>query len=221
MKQEEVKTPPARIPLPAVGLGSLLPVSPCQLPPDVTMAWYPSQAQGEGSGAGEEPERACPATYLPGHQTLAGDSWLLPAHASAAALAHTTPLQNNLAPRPGHPDSPGEGAVGTPRRKERHAPRREGAPEETGEPRRREPRSGAAAAREGEARTHVRGRRRPPASAGVPGTARAGSGGAAAGEKWGREGEFSPCTSALLPHRPPKHLPTPNHRLWPQEDGVG
>lgn len=73
---------------------------------------------------------------------------------------------------------PGRGSQ-DPKEKERHAPHREGAPEETGEPRRREPRSGAAMAPEGEASTHVRRGRRPPASTGVLGTARPSWGGTA------------------------------------------
>lgn len=63
-------------------------------------------------------------------------------------------------------------------------------------------------AQEGEARTHVRGGRRPPASTGVPGTARVGWGGAAAGEKQGRRVNspyaalFSPPTACRVTSRP-------------------
>lgn len=63
-------------------------------------------------------------------------------------------------------------------------------------------------AQESEARTHVRGGRWPPASTGVPGTARAGWGGAAAGEKQGRRVNspyaalFSPPTACRGTSRP-------------------
>lgn len=145
--------------------------------------------------------RACPATYLPGHRTPAGDSRLLPAHAWHRCW-HMPPPHHQAPHRAlgtGGTDPPREGAASTPRRKERHAPHREGAPEETGEPRRREPRSGAAMAPEGEASTHVRRRWRPLASTGVPGTARPSWGGAAAQRKG--EGWVNPivCFGAILP----------------------
>lgn len=177
-----------------------MPVSPCRLPP-----WchhgpvsQPSTGRGEWGWQGARKGPALPHTCRVTKPWLVTHGCSLPT--PRQQRCHTPPpLQKNLAPCPGNPASPEEGAVGTPRRKERHAPRREGAPEETGEPRRREPRNGAAAAREGEARTHVRGGRWPPASAGVPGTAWAGWGGAAAREKWGRRMNFSPAPPLFSP----------------------
>lgn len=69
---------------------------------------WPSVPVTRGEGVGREPERACPATYLPGHQTLAGDSQLLPTHASAVALAHTTPSKITWPHARVAPSFPGE-----------------------------------------------------------------------------------------------------------------
>lgn len=120
-----------------------------------------------------------------------------------------TPPRNDLAPCPGaqhggtrHPKERGE----------RRTPQR-GSPGETGEPRRREPRCGAAAARQGEARTHIRGRWRQPASMGVPGTARAGLGRATAG---GKQAKRVNCSSPLPPPGPkPPALATAQGRARP------
>lgn len=77
-------------------------------------------SMGRGWGAGGEPERACPATYLPGHQTLAGDSRLHPTHTSALA---SSPPPKRPGPMPrcpawGHPAPQGE-------RRETHPAERE------------------------------------------------------------------------------------------------
>lgn len=201
MKQEEVRTP-STAPCPARGWhppaqhrwglpphwGDLVPLP--RLPPAVSL-WPGVLVTALSEHSRERGWRgargACPATYLPGHRTPAGDSRLLPAHAWHWCW-HTPPPHSRAPHRTfgtGGPETPQEGAASALRRKERHAPRREGAPEETGEPRRREPRSGAAMAPEGEASTHVRRGWRPPASTGVPGTAQPSWGGAAAA----REGE--------------------------------
>lgn len=212
--RREYKHPRPRLP-PTVGLGT-----PCQCPQG------PSPHQGDPVPL-PGPQPWChhsPASRSPPRAPGAGRGWRgarkgLPCRIPAGSPAVThgcslpTPRQRGHTP----PRKPGP-APGTPRRKERHAPRREGAPEETGEPRRREPRSGAAAAREGEARTHVSGGRRPPASMGVPGTARAGRRGAAAGAKRGHR--MNSPDAPLLSHHPPRHLLAPNRLLCPQ-DGVG
>lgn len=117
-----------------------------RLPPPVSWPGVPVTAPSTGRGGrageraergvGREPERACPATYLLGHQTLAGDSRLLPAHTSAAVLAHATPSKITW-PRA---QAPSAGGTRLPWRKGQSAPqgeRRDTHPAER-EPRRRQ-----------------------------------------------------------------------------------